>query len=178
VSKSVRIHGEDFTLFIHKDEIATTTERLSKEINKDYASKHPLFIIMLNGAFIFGSDLLRQVTIPCDITMAKTKSYSGMATTGEVKLLLEPEAEMSGREIVIIEDILDTGNTLDFFINYLNAKGPERIEIVSLLSKPAAHQHDINIKYLGKKIPNEFVIGYGLDFDGQGRNLCHIYKKI
>lgn len=177
-NKRVTVHDIDFDLFISSTRIKEIIDHLSVQVNTDYHDKNPLFIIMLNGAFIFASDLLREIIVPSDITMARTKSYEGLNSTGNVKLLLEPDIDLKGRNILIIEDILDTGNTLNFFINYLNKQHPESIEIISLLSKPIAHQYSIPIKYLGINIPDKFVIGYGLDFNGQGRNLPHIYQKI
>ena len=174
----INVLGLTFEPFISEVEILKMVKRIGKEINQDYIDKTPLFIVMLNGAFVFAADLLRQVTIPSDITMARTKSYQGTQSTGKVNLLLEPDIDIENRDVLIIEDILDTGNTLHFFIDYLQEKNPNSIEIVSLLSKPEAHKYSIPIKYLGTKIPNDFVIGYGLDFNGQARNLAHIYKKV
>ena len=177
-SNDIHLNGLDFSLFISDHEISEMVSRVANEINVDYEKRFPLFIVMLNGAFIFAADLLREITVPSDITMARTKSYQGTRSSGVVQLLLEPDIEIENREVVIIEDILDTGNTLHYFMDYLDKKNPKSIEVVSLLSKPDAHKYQIDIKYLGKKIPNDFVIGYGLDFDGQARNLPHIYKKI
>lgn len=177
-SDHINVSGLTFEPFISDVDIEAMVKRIGVEINQDYREKTPLFIVMLNGAFVFAADLLRQVTIPSDITMARTKSYEGTQSTGKVKLLLEPDIDIKNRDVLIVEDILDTGNTLHFFIDYLQVQKPNSIEIVSLLSKPDAHKYSINIKYLGTKIPNDFVIGYGLDFDGQARNLPHIFKKI
>jgi len=177
-SDQINVLGLTFEPFISEVEILKMVNRIGKEINQNYQDKTPLFIVMLNGAFVFAADLLRQVTIPSDITMARTKSYQGTQSTGKVNLLLEPDIDIKNRDVLIVEDILDTGNTLHFFIDYLREKNPNSIEIVSLLSKPDAHKYSIPIKYLGTKIPNDFVIGYGLDFDGQARNLPHIYKKV
>ena len=174
----IRVQNYDFELFIEEEEIQLHTSALANRLNLDYATLNPVFVIVLSGAFIFAADLLRLVDIPADITVAKIKSYAGFESTGKVQILLPPDISLKDRHVVLVEDIVDTARTLHYFSEYLRKDRTKSIEICTLLSKPEAHQHELNIKYIGKEIPNDFVIGYGLDYDGRGRNLRHVYKRI
>lgn len=174
----VSLGGYDFEASIEASEIEQLVKNLADRINMDYDDRNPIFIIVLSGAFIFAADLLREINIKSDITVVKVKSYHGFNSTGEVKILLAADIDLSKRHLVIIEDIVDTAQTLHHFSDYLRQFDPLSIETVCLLSKPDAHQVDIDLKYVGKDIPNDFVIGYGLDYNGQGRNLKHIFTKV
>ena len=163
-----------FTDYISKKEIEDIISLMSLKIQCDYKGLNPLFIIMLNGAFIFASDLLRQFNTAYQTLFIRYSSYVGMETSGIVHKEMIPDI-VRNRDIIIVEDIVDSGLTMKSFLIELRKKSPKSISIAALLSKPAAHKNDITIKYLGKEIPNKFIIGYGLDYDGLGRNLDHLY---
>ena len=172
----MKIHDQNFDIFIPKKKIERRIKELSTRIDKDYAEKNPIFLSILNGAFIFTADFFREITIPAEVSFIKLKSYKKMATSGKVKELLGLEHNLFDRNIVIVEDIVDTGNTLGHVLDEFKELGAKSIEILTLLHKPEANQFPLELKYVGFDIPNEFVVGYGLDYDGYGRNLKDIYK--
>ena len=147
-------------------------------MNTDLDGKNPLFLCVLNGSFIFAADLLKMINIDCGISFIKMASYQGTSSTGEVKTILGLDSEIKDRVIVIVEDIVDTGNTIVALVNQLQSYGPKDIKVSTLLFKPEAYQKDIKIDYRALEVSNEFLVGYGLDYDGFGRNLEHIYKII
>lgn len=177
-SNLIQVGDLEFEIFIPEEDIIKYTKALADRINDDYEALNPVFIIVLSGAFIFAADLLRLIHVQSDITVVKVKSYEGTESTGNVIMQLPPDIDMKDRHIVIVEDIIDTARTLHYFKNYLKEQSPGSIEIATLLSKPEAHIFPLGIKYVGKEIPNDFVVGYGLDYNGAGRNLRHIYKKV
>ena len=151
-------------------------QEISNRLNK-ITIKNPLFIAILNGSFLFAADIIRKITIPnSEISFIKLTSYSGTNTTGKVKQLLGINGNISGRNIIILEDIIDTGVTLEKIIYLLQKENVANIKVATLLFKPNAYKKDIKIDFIGKSIPNDFVVGYGLDYDEIGRNLPHIYK--
>ena len=174
----MQIHDQHFETFISSDKIKQRIQEIAAQINVDYVDKNPIFLSILNGAFIFTADLFREITIPSEISFIKLKSYRRMETSGKVKELLGLEHNIFNRNIMIIEDIVDTGKTLNHILEEFMDLGARSIEILTLLHKPEANYHPINLKYVGFEIPNTFVIGYGLDYDGHGRNLKDIYKLI
>jgi len=174
----VEFKGLEFEEFISEREIAQVVEKMAEKIENDFRGKNPLFIVVLNGAFVFAADLLRQISFDCKSTFVKLKSYQGLSTSGNVEKLLGLELEVKGRHVIVVEDIIDTGNTLKAFREQLLEKEVGSISLASLLFKEEAFQHDYPIEYIGFDIPNKFVIGYGLDYDDHGRNLKSIYKKI
>ena len=151
---------------------------MAAQINIDYQDENPIFLSILNGAFIFTADLFREITIPAEVSFIKLKSYRKMESSGKVKELLGLEHNIFNRNIVIIEDIVDTGKTLNHILEEFTELGAKSIEILTLLHKPEANRHPVDLKYIGFEIPNKFVVGYGLDYEGQGRNLKDIYKVI
>ena len=144
-------------------------------MNKDLAGQSPLFLIVLNGAFMFASDLMKKITIGCELSFVKVSSYEGLSSTSNLKQLIGLVEDVKGRTIVIIEDIIDTGITMEGILNYLKPMEPAAIRIATLLYKPEAFKKEFAIDYIGKEVPNKFLVGYGLDYDGEGRNLQDIY---
>jgi hypoxanthine phosphoribosyltransferase len=173
-----RIHDQQFDVFLPSDKIKERIREIAHKINEDYKDKNPLFLSILNGAFIFTADIFREITIPAEVSFIKLKSYRRMETTGKVKELLGLEHNIYDRNIVIVEDIVDTGKTLQHILEEFKELGTKSIEILTLLYKPEANKIPLDLKYIGFEIPNEFVVGYGLDYDGYGRNLKDIYKVV
>jgi len=174
--KTISLHNKTFEVFIPETEIAAIIHSMANNIN-EVRIKDPLFIAVLNGSFLFAADIMRKITIPnAKISFIKLSSYSGTKTTGEVSELIGISKNIRGRNIVILEDIIDTGITLEKIISLLKKENVADIKIATLLFKPESYRSDISIDYIGKSIPNDFVVGYGLDYDEIGRNLPHIYK--
>ena len=174
----IDVNGLTFELSIPKEDIQKEVSRIADELNKDLADKNPIFLGILNGAFMFASDLFKQITIPCQITFLKLASYVGTATTGTVRQLIGINQDLKDRTVVILEDIVDTGITLDTIMRQLNGYEPKEILVATMLHKPAAAQIEVKLNYVGMHIPNDFVLGYGLDYDGYGRNLPEIYTLV
>ena len=174
----MQIHDKHFEIFIPYKKIEQKVQKIAAQINEDYIDKNPLFLSILNGAFIFTADLFREITIPAEISFIKLKSYRRMETSGKVKELLGLEHNIFNRNIIIIEDIVDTGKTLSHILEEFAELGARSIEILTLLHKPDANKCPFNLRYVGFEIPNNFVVGYGLDYDGYGRNMKDIYKVI
>ena len=172
----VKIHDKYFTPFMSAEEIALGVIRMGAEITADYRGKRPIFLSVLNGAFIFAADLVRAVETECDITFVKLTSYKGTSTTGNVQTVLGLDVDLRGRHIIIVEDIVDTGNTLHNFIKELAKSEPASVAIAACFFKPDALQHPLSIDYLGFDIPNKFIVGYGLDYDSLGRNLPDVLQ--
>ena len=172
----IQIHDKTFVPYLSEDMIKERVKLMAAEISRDYAGKQPLFIGILNGAFMFASDLFKELTIEAEISFIKLASYSGTRSSGKVLTAIGLDADINGRHIVIVEDIVDTGKTLSTFMPQLEHQGPASIKLAALLNKPEATTHPIKIDYLSFSIPNKFVVGYGLDYDGLGRNLKEIYQ--
>ncbi len=175
---SLKVHDKEFIPYINANEIGEEVARLATEINKDYEGKNPLFIAILNGAFIFAADLFKQINVEAEICFIKLASYKGVKSTGKVITAIGLDAEIYNRDIIIVEDIVDTGKTLSQFLPTLEHQHPSSLKIAALLHKPSATVHEIKIDYLGFTIPDKFVLGYGLDYDGLGRNIKEIYQLI
>lgn len=171
-----KILNKKFELFIEASEISEMVDRIALKLNQDLKGKDVVFLGILNGAFIFAADLIRKIKIDCQVTFVKMASYKGTLTTGSVETLIGIGDELRNKTIVILEDIVDTGLTLENILKQIENHRPAKILIVVLLFKPDACIRDIRIDYLGREIPNNFVIGYGLDYNGFGRNLPDIYK--
>jgi hypoxanthine phosphoribosyltransferase len=172
----MKIHDKTFEPFISATEIAKRIKELASELNIDYQDKKPIFIAVLNGSFIFAADLIREIHIDSEISFIKVASYQSMQSTGNVKDLVGLQENVFNRHIVIVEDIVDSGNTLKHIFDMMNRLGVASVEVVSLLFKKEALQQNIPIKYYGFDIPTKFVLGFGLDYDGLGRNLKDIYQ--
>lgn len=175
---SITVHDKEFTPYITASEIEKQVGRVSEQINKDYEGKNPLFIAILNGAFIFAADLFKQISVAAEISFIKLVSYKGVKSTGKVLTAIGLDIDLHGRDVIILEDIVDTGKTLFQFLPQLEHTNPASLKIASLLHKPDAMIHPIKIDYLGFTIPNKFVVGYGLDYDGLGRNIKEIYQLV
>ena len=175
---NVTIKGKTFKPSITEEEILKSVRKVAERINRDMAGKNPLFLAVLNGSFIFAADLMREITIPCQVSFVKLASYEGTTSTGKVTEVIGINEDLSGRTIIIVEDIVDTGQTLKRMIETLGTRNPESVHICTLLVKPEKLTVDLNIEYAAMEIPNDFIVGYGLDFDQEGRNLRDIYTIV
>lgn len=172
----INVNGEYFRIYITHEEIKQRITQLGKELTRDYQDRKPIFIGVLNGAYIFLSDLMRYVTIPCEVDFLKLSSYGDeKVSSGQVEDLKEIDAHITGRHVILVEDIVDTGLSIKYLTRKINSKKPASLTVVTLLHKAEATVHDIQIDYVGFKIPNLFVLGYGLDYAQEGRNLAQIY---
>ena len=172
----ITLKDKSFEVFIPETEIAAIVHSMANQVNNS-GIKNPLFIAVLNGSFLFAADIMRKINIPnCEISFIKLSSYLGTESTGEVNELIGLGQDIKNRNIVILEDIIDTGITLEKIIILLEKEEVADIKVATLLFKPEAYKKDIEIDFIGKSIPNDFVVGYGLDYDEIGRNLPHIYK--
>jgi hypoxanthine phosphoribosyltransferase len=176
--ETIQVKDKLFVPFLREEEIQKEIRRVASEINRDYEGKEPLFLCILNGSFMFASDLLKNVTIPCNVSFLKLASYQGTDTTGNVKELMGLQDSVAGRHVIIVEDIVDTGYTMRDILGSLSDKNAASVAVCALLCKPDKLKVDINLKYLAMNIPNGFIVGYGLDYDGFGRNLRDIYKIL
>jgi hypoxanthine phosphoribosyltransferase len=172
----IKVHDKEFVPYLTSAEIEEQVQRVAAEINKDYIGKKPLFIAILNGAFIFAADLFKKINVEAEVCFIKLASYKGVKSTGKVITAIGLDVELYGRDIIIVEDIVDTGKTLSQFLPQIEHQHPASLKIAALLHKPDAMIHPIKIDYLGFTIPNKFVVGYGLDYDGLGRNIKEIYQ--
>ena len=173
---SVTVIDKNFSTYLSEKDLQDRIKQMAEAINRDYQGKKPLFIGILNGAFMFASDLFKHLTIEAEITFIKLASYKGMKSTGNVVTSIGLDHDLYGRDVVIVEDIIDTGKTLHKFLPQLQHQQPASLRIAALLHKPEALQFPLNIDYVGFSIPNKFVVGYGLDYNGMGRNLKEIYQ--
>ena len=171
----VTLKDKTFVPYITSDKILESVKLVAEKINSDLANENPLFLVVLNGSFMFAADLLKEVTIPCEISFIKLASYHGTSSTGTVTEMIGLTEEVKGRTIVVIEDIVDTGVTIEKLVTLLTKKEVKQIKIASFLLKPEAYKKSTKIDYIGMEIPNDFVVGYGLDYDGLGRNMKNIY---
>lgn len=175
--EKIHIKDKTFRPYISGEEIARAVDRVARCIREDVRQEEgtPLFVVMLNGAFMFASDLLRAIDVPCEVAFMRMKSYQGTASTGTVDLLQDMHAEISGRTVIVIEDIVDTGATIHALLEHLQRRRPKCVKIASLLFKPESLQYDVSVDYVAFEIPRDFIVGYGLDYDEEGRNLKDIY---
>lgn len=176
--RTIQLHDCQFSTYIFEEEIIARIVMLAEQLDKEYAGKQPLFLAVLNGSFMFASDLLKRVTIPCEISFIRLSSYQDTQSTGKVKEVLGLNEDIQNRHVVVLEDIVDTGHTVHGLLEQLRERGPASVEVAALLLKPDCLQHPLDIKYVAKPIPNDFVVGYGLDYNGLGRNLRDIYKIV
>lgn len=175
---TVKIKDKEFSIFIPETQILEAIQRLANKINEEMEGKNPLFVGILNGSFMFAGDLMKCINTNCEISFIKVASYSGTSSSGEVKQLIGFNDSIKGRNVVILEDIVDTGVTLENIINQLKEHEPADVRLATLLYKPAAFRKTFKIDYVAMEIPNDFIVGYGLDYDGYGRNLRDIYKIV
>jgi len=172
--KITKVLDKEFIPYLSSEEILVRVKEIADKLNKCLEGKDPIFMGILNGSFMFASDLYKQITVPSQITFLKLASYQGTGSTGNVKRLIGINEDIKDKTVVVIEDIVDTGNTLDSIIKQLKGYEPEEIIIVTLLFKPEAYKKDFKVHHYAFEIPNDFIIGYGLDYNGYGRNLKDI----
>ncbi len=174
----IKIHDKKFKISYPESEILERVKAVADRINKDMTGKNPLFLAVLNGSFIFAADLMRMITIPCEISFVKLASYQGTMSTGKIKEVIGINEDISGRTVIIVEDIVESGLTIKRMIDSLGTRNPESVHICTLLLKPEKLTVDLNIEYAAMEIPNDFIVGYGLDYNQQGRNLRDIYTLV
>ena len=174
----VKIKDKTFETSITEEQIKQRVKELAQQISKDMEGKNPLLIGVLNGSFIFAADLLREITIPCEISFVKLASYEGILSTGKVKEVMGLNEDISGRTVIIVEDIVDTGRTMRQMLDSLGVRRPASIHICTLFVKPDKLEEPLDIEYAAFSIPNDFIVGYGLDYDQQGRGLKEIYTLV
>lgn len=178
MTNQIQIADKTFEILLEDHTISKRTRLLGIQINMDYENKCPIFIGVLNGSFLFMADLIKEVEIPCEIGFIKVSSYQGTESTGQIKETFGLPEHLENRDVIIVEDIVDTGLTLNYVITEIQKQNPASIKVCSLLFKPAALKIPIeNLEYTGFEIANEFVVGYGLDYEGLGRNLGNIYRE-
>lgn len=172
----IKVHDRNFEVYLPESVILEKIKELAQRINKDFEGRRPLFVAILNGSFMFASDLFKQLNIEAELCFIKLASYKGMKSSGNVVTSIGLEADIFGRDVIIVEDIVDTGKTLHEFLPKLQHQQPRSLKIATLLHKYEATSYPLHLDYVGFEIPNKFVVGYGLDFDGLGRNLKEIYQ--
>ncbi len=178
MANKIKVHDKTFEVFISSREIQETVDVMAGKIKRDVKDKKPLFLVVLNGAFVFAADLLRRMDFDCEVSFVKLSSYAGTQSTTMVRELIGLDEVLSGRTVVIVEDIIDTGITMASTIPKLKKLEAVDVRLASLLFKPDAFQKDFKIDYIGLEIPNDFIVGYGLDYDGLARNYPDIYKVV
>ncbi len=171
-----KIHDKTFTKYMPDRKIQAGVRKLAARLNKEYEGKKPLFVAVLNGSFIFASDLLKRITIDCEIAFVKVSSYRGVNSTGKIHELIGLEIPVEGRHVILVEDIVDTGLTIIKVIEKIKSMNAAEVKVAACLMKPDAYKKDYPIDYVCFRIPNDFVVGYGLDYDGLGRNSADIYR--
>ena len=174
----IKIHDKEFEISIPREEILKEVKRVADEINRDYAGKCPLLLGVLNGCFMFAADLMRNLNIECEISFVKLSSYQGTTTTGVIREVLGLAESIAGRDVIVVEDIVDTGYTMQRMIESLGTREPASVQIASLFLKPARLKVPVDVKYSAFTIPDRFIVGYGLDYDGLGRNLPDVYDVV
>ena len=174
--ESIQIKDKQFKKFIPHEKIKESIRKVASQLNKDYEGKRPLFVAVLNGSFMFAGDLMKEIHFDCEITFVKVASYHGVSSTGSVTELIGLGENVEGRDIIIVEDIVDTGLTIENLLQVFSHKGCRSVRVATLLLKPEAYKKTHKIDYVCMEIGNDFIVGYGLDYDGLGRNLKDIYK--
>ena len=175
---TIKVIDKTFKLSIPEEEILKRVDAVAQRINRDMADKNPLFLAVLNGSFIFAADLMRRITIPCEISFVKLASYQGTTSTGKVKEVIGINEDLHDRHVIIVEDIVETGYTVKRMVETLGTRHPASIQVCTLLQKPECLQVDLKVDYVALEIPNDFILGYGLDYNQQGRGLRDIYTIV
>ncbi|MEM1122370.1 MAG: hypoxanthine phosphoribosyltransferase [Bacteroidota bacterium] len=176
MSKTIQLHDLSFVSYVDKAIIQNRVAEIATALHKDFSDKKPVFLAILNGSFVFAADLSRACDFDHEISFIKLTSYEGTTSTGKITTQIGLQEDLTDRPVIIIEDIIDTGTTIFTFLPTLQKQSPASISVVTLLSKPAALKYPLQIDHIGFEIPNKFVVGYGLDYNGLGRNLDHIYQ--
>ena len=174
----MKVKDKEFRVSIPENEILKQVARVAKEINRDYEGETPVFLAVLNGSFMFAADLLREITLPCEISFVKMTSYEGVNSTGTIREMIGLNTDITGRPVIIVEDIVDTGLTMAHMLETLKAHNPKSVDICTLLLKPDKLKVNLDVRYCCLEIPNEFILGYGLDYDQLGRNTRDIYTVV
>ena len=179
MENTIQLHDKKFRIMIPAEQIDKAVDAVAQRINADYAGKEtPLFLGILNGSFMFMAELMQRITLDCEASFVKIASYRGTASTGKVHELIGLSADIRGRHVVIVEDIVDTGESIEHMMRDLQARRPASVEVCTLFFKPGSYRKQVPIKYRAMEIGNEFIVGYGLDYDQQGRNLRDIYTLV
>lgn len=176
--KTIQVKDKTFAISIPEAELKQQIKRVADEITRDYAGRQPVFLAVLNGSFIFAADLLREIDLPCEISFIKLASYQGTSTTGSIREVIGLNFDITDRPVIIVEDIIDTGLTMAYMLDTLKGHKPASIDICTLLLKPTKLQVKLDVRYCCKEIPDDFVVGFGLDYDGFGRNTKDIYTIV
>lgn len=174
----ISLHNKQFAPYLSAAQLTAAIREVATRINQEYAGQQVLFVVVLNGSFMFAADLLKEISLDCEICFIRVASYQGTSSTGEVKEVLGLTEEIRGRHAIILEDIVDTGHTMRMLLETLGARQPASLEVATLFLKPECLQHELPLRYVGLSIPNDFIVGYGLDFDGLGRNYPDVYKAV
>ena len=174
----ISLHNKQFEPYLSAAQLTAAIREVATRINQEYAGQQVLFVVVLNGSFMFAADLLKEISLDCEICFIRVASYQGTSSTGEVKEVLGLTEEIQGRHAIILEDIVDTGHTMQMLLDTLGARQPASLEVATLFLKPECLQHELPLRYVGLSIPNDFIVGYGLDFDGLGRNYPEVYKAV
>lgn len=174
----MKVKDKEFRVSIPESEILKQVARVAKEINRDYEGETPVFLAVLNGSFMFAADLLREITLPCEISFVKMTSYEGVNSTGTIREMIGLNTDITGRPVIIVEDIVDTGLTMAHMLETLKAHNPKSVDICTLLLKPDKLKVNLDVRYCCLEIPNDFILGYGLDYDQLGRNTRDIYTVV
>ncbi|MBQ2820834.1 MAG: hypoxanthine phosphoribosyltransferase [Thermoguttaceae bacterium] len=173
---SIQVLDKVFSLYISEKEIQLQVQRIAEEIQQDFSNEKPFLVCILKGALFFFADLLEALAIPCDLTFYRVSSYSGLASTENIQEAAPFPRDINGRKVIIVDDLIDTGNTMEFLISHLKKLGASEVRIASLFFKPGKFKKDFPIDYYGMEISDEFIVGYGLDYDEEGRNYPDIYR--
>ena len=174
----IKINDRSFRVSLPESEIKERVRQLAQQMSKDLEGKNPLFLAVLNGAFIFAADLMREMTIPCEISFVKLASYQGTTSTGKVQEVIGINENLSGRTVVIVEDIVESGQTMKRMIESIGTRNPASVQICALFFKPEKLKVDLTLDYVAFRIPDDFIVGYGLDYDQQGRGLKDVYTIV
>lgn len=174
----IKVHDKKFKKVISAVKVQRSVGAIAKKINTDYKNKKPIFISVLNGSFLFTADLIKKVNIECEISFIKISSYAGTQSTGTMNTLIGLKEDIKGRNVVVLEEMVDSGNTIEKVLAELKKLNPKSIKIATLFFKPDAYKKKIKLDYIGMDVPNDFLVGYGLDYDGLGRNLQDIYAAV
>ena len=174
----ITVKDKTFEVSMTEAQIKARVKELAQEISRDMEGKNPLLLAVLNGAFIFTADLMREMTIPCEVSFVKLASYQGTTSTGTIHVVLGINEDLSGRHIIIVEDIVESGLTIKRMVEQLGTRGPASVSICTLFFKPERLKEDLHLDYVAFKIPNDFILGYGLDYDQQARGLKDLYTLV
>ena len=174
----VKIKDKSFKVSIPESDIKARVKELAQQMSKDLEGKNPLFLAVLNGSFIFAADLMREMTIPCEISFVKLASYQGITSTGKIKEVIGINEDLNGRTVVIVEDIVESGQTMKRMVESIGTRNPDSVKICTLFFKPEKLKEELTLDYVAFRIPDDFILGYGLDYDQQGRGLKDVYTII